>query len=213
MSSNVKVKICGLSREMDIQTANELRLDYIGFIFAKKSHRYVSPERAAQLKALLSPDILAVGVFVNEDPSLVAQLITDGVIDIAQLHGSEDDEYISDLRSLLNLGESYEGDKIWKAFRIDSDEDIIKANASTADRVLVDHGAGGTGESFDWSLLDGMTRPYILAGGLNLDNVASALSSKTDNGFLYGLDISSGVETDKLKDSEKMRLFTVNARR
>lgn len=212
MNNLVKIKICGLSREEDIHTANELNLDYIGFIFAKKSHRYVSAEKASSLKALLDKKIKAVGVFVNENPELVAKLLLDGTIDIAQLHGSEDDAYIENLRKLLCLPSDYCEDKIWKAFRIDCEEDIEKANKSTADRVLVDHGAGGTGEVFDWSLLKGMTRPYMLAGGLTPDNVVDALTSLSEENLLYGLDVSSGVETNKIKDPEKMYLFIHNVR-
>lgn len=130
-----KIKLCGLSRPQDIQTANELKPDYIGFVFAPKSRRYVTPKRAAELRGLLDPGITAVGVFVNEAPKAVAELLDRGVIDIAQLHGTEDEEYISALRALTDR-------PLIKAFRIDSEQDILAAQNSTADYILLDSGNG-----------------------------------------------------------------------
>ena len=99
-----KIKLCGLSRPCDIEVANELRPEYIGFVFAGKSKRYVTPEKAKELKKLLVPEIQAVGVFVNENPETVACLLNSGVIDIAQLHGSEDENYIkTDLASIVEV--------------------------------------------------------------------------------------------------------------
>ena len=121
-----KIKLCGLSRPQDIQAANGLLPDYIGFVFAPKSRRYVTPKQAAQLRGLLDPGITAVGVFVNEAPKAVAELLDRGVIDIAQLHGTEDEEYISALRALTDR-------PLIKAFRIDSEQDILATQNSTAD--------------------------------------------------------------------------------
>ena len=95
-----KIKLCGLSRPIDIQAANRLSPEYIGFVFAPKSKRYVPDENAKELKRLLAPEIKAVGVFVDESPQTVAELLNAGIIDIAQLHGGEDDEYIELLREL-----------------------------------------------------------------------------------------------------------------
>ena len=106
-----KVKLCGLSRESDIAAVNKLKPDLVGFVFAKKSKRYVSPEQAAALKSLLAPGILAAGVFVNEPVEAVAELLDHGVIDAAQLHGSEDDDYIARLRALT-------GKPIFRAFKV-----------------------------------------------------------------------------------------------
>ena len=97
-----KIKLCGLSRRCDIECANALCPDYIGFVFAKKSTRYVSPEKAKELKSLLSPDIKAVGVFVDEPIENIAKLLSDNIIDLAQLHGSEDEEYIARLKVLTD---------------------------------------------------------------------------------------------------------------
>lgn len=191
-----RIKLCGLTRPEDISTANELKPNYIGFVFAKKSPRYVSPETAATLRALLDPDIISVGVFVNEDPAIVAGLLAAGTIGIAQLHGREDEDYIRTLRTLTDR-------PIIKAFRIDTAEDVTRASVCSADCILVDSGAGGTGTTFDWSLLQGLSRPFFLAGGLNLANAADALTSVAP----FAVDISSGIETNGKKDPEKMKEF------
>lgn len=196
---STKIKICGLTRAQDIQTANALQLDYIGFVFAPKSKRFVPPEQAKQLRRQLAPGIRAVGVFVNAPPEQIAALLADGTINIAQLHGQEDAAYIARLRSLTRA-------PIWQAFRIESTEDISRANASPADLVLLDHGAGGTGERFDWALLHGMTRPFVLAGGLTPQNAAEAIAKARP----FAVDTSSGCETNGVKDPARMLAF-VNA--
>ena len=196
---STKIKICGLTRAQDIQTANALQLDYIGFVFAPKSKRFVPPEQAKQLRQQLAPGIRAVGVFVNAPPEQIAALLADGTIDIAQLHGQEDAAHIARLRSLTRA-------PIWQAFRIENTEDISRANASPADLVLLDHGAGGTGERFDWTLLHGMARPFVLAGGLTSQNAAEAIAQARP----YAVDASSGCETNGVKDPAKMLAF-VNA--
>ncbi|MDO5344205.1 MAG: phosphoribosylanthranilate isomerase [Lachnospiraceae bacterium] len=197
----MKIKICGLSREEDILCANEIRPDFIGFVFAPKSRRYVSPKQAERLRRLLSPEIVPVGVFVNEEPELAAELLNEGVIGMAQLHGQEDEAYIRRLRALTEK-------PLIQAFRIDTRQDAERAECSGADYILLDHGAGGTGESFDWSLLKDVKRPYFLAGGLNPDNAARALQQAKP----YALDVSSGVETGGVKDPEKMRAFVRQVR-
>ncbi len=200
--SKIKIKLCGLMRPSDIETANLLHPDYVGFVFAKKSRRYVSPERVKTLKELLHPDILAVGVFVDEEPEAVATWLLSGIIDIAQLHGREDEAYIKRLRELTDR-------PIIKAFSVKETHDIEKANDSTADFVLLDAGDGGTGTAFDWELLAGMSRPYFLAGGLDADTVGGAVRRWRP----YAVDVSSGIETDGVKDAEKMQRFVENVRR
>lgn len=194
--NKIKIKLCGLRRPEDMEAANELRPDYIGFIFAKKSKRYVSPEEAASLKKLLHPDILAVGVFVNEQLKTVADLLSSGVIDMAQLHGGEDEAYLEALRRLTDR-------PLIKAFSVKGEEDIRSACRSTADLVLLDAGEGGTGTAFDRELLQNMNRPYLLAGGLDASTVGEAVKRWRP----YGVDVSSGIETDGYKDAEKMRAF------
>lgn len=191
-----KIKLCGLKRPQDIQAANELLPAYIGFVFAPKSRRYVHPARAEELRRMLNPGIIPVGVFVNETPETVAALLDRGIIDIAQLHGKEDAAYIRRLRQLTKK-------PLIQAFRIDTPADVAAAQASTADYVLLDSGAGGTGTCFDWSLLQDIQRPYFLAGGLTPENVGGAVATLHP----YAVDVSSGIETDGAKDKEKMTQF------
>lgn len=191
----MKVKFCGLSRVQDIEAVNRLKPEYIGFVFAKKSRRYITAEQAKSLKAKLSPGIKAVGVFVKEQPEVIAQFLKEGIIDIAQLHGGEDELYIKNLRNLTDK-------PVIKAFVIRSEKDLEEAKKSTADYILLDSGAG-TGQAFNWSWLKNMNREYFLAGGLNCFNIQEVAQRKE----LYGIDVSSGIETDGIKDEEKMRYF------
>ncbi len=197
-----KIKLCGLSRPCDIETANRLLPEYIGFVFAPKSKRYVPPETAAALKGLLHPSIQAVGVFVREEPEQVARLLRDGIIDIAQLHGGEDAAYVRVLRRLTDR-------PILQAFRVDSAADVAAAQKSEADMILLDADAGGTGTAFDWTLLRDIRRPYFLAGGLHPGNVREAMERLSP----YAVDVSSGIETDGRKDADKMEAFMRAARR
>lgn len=193
-----EIKLCGLKRPQDIEYVNELVPEYIGFVFAKGSRRYVSPKEAAGLRKNLNTGIIPVGVFADENKEIVADLVNGHIIDIVQLHGNEDDEYISSLRNISDC-------KIIKALRIMGRDDIIAANKSTADYVLLDSG-GGSGEAFDWSLIQEIQRPYFLAGGLNPSNVERAITELQP----FAVDASSSLETDGFKDKDKMAAF-VNA--
>lgn len=196
-----KIKLCGLSRLYDIAAVNVLLPEYVGFVFVEKSKRYVSPERAAELKSLLHPVVQVVGVFANAAPETVAALLCRGTIDIAQLHGDEDEDYIRRLR-MLSTG------PIIQAFKIRSEEDVRLVEQSSADFVLLDSGAG-TGAVFDWNLLKNIHRPYFLAGGLGIDNVENAIGALHP----YAVDASSGVETDGFKDRMKMAEFVSAVRK
>lgn len=196
-----KIKFCGLTRSGDIEAANELKPDYIGFVFWPKSKRAVTAGEAKILKSKLDPSIKAVGVFVDEDMEAVKSLLDGGIIDIAQLHGHEDEDYINGLKKAS-------GKPVIKAFRIRSEEDIRKAEASPADLVLLDAGMGD-GVTFDWSLIKNAGRPYFLAGGLDPDNAADAVRTLHP----YALDVSSGIETDGLKDTNKMAAFAASVRK
>lgn len=196
-----KIKLCGLSRPCDIEAANRLKPEYIGFVFLPKSKRYVDYEKARELKSLLSPEIKAVGVFVDESPQTVAELLNNGTIDIAQLHGGEDEDYIRLLRNLTDK-------PIIKAFRIQSEDDILRAEESSADYILLDSGMG-TGTVFNWDLIQNIKRPYFLAGGLDCDNVGEAVGRLHP----YAVDVSSGIETNGLKDKEKMAAFVAKVRK
>lgn len=196
-----KIKICGLRREQDIRYANELMPDYIGFVFLKGKRRYVTFEEAARLRSLLDPAIPAVGVFVNELAENVIRLLQAGTIQIAQLHGQEDEAYAEELRRA--------GDHcIIRAFAVRSSEDIHRAFAFPADYPLLDNGKG-TGETFDWSLFQEQEKPFFLAGGLSPENVKEAIECFHP----YAVDVSSGVETDGFKDYEKMKAFMDAVRR
>ena len=196
-----KIKLCGLSRPRDIETANRLEPEYIGFVFAPNSRRYVTAEQAAELSALLAPGIQAVGVFVDAPPETVAGLLERGIIHLAQLHGTEDEAYLSRLRALTDK-------PVIQAFRIRSEEDCLAARRSSADYILLDSGAG-TGKAFDWSLIRELGRPYFLAGGLHPGNVREAVERLSP----YAVDVSSGIETDGWKDAGKMEAFMRAVRR
>ena len=190
----VKIKLCGLTRRCDIDWANELLPDYVGFVFAG-SRRRVTDEQAAQLRNILREDIPAVGVFVDEPIDHVAALVRQGVIQLVQLHGAEDEAYIRELRRAVSV-------PVIQAFSVRSPEDIQAAGRSSADFVLLDQGAGGTGQAFDWSLAAALNRPYFLAGGLHPGNAAVAAELRP-----YAVDVSSGIETAGVKDRQKMIEF------
>lgn len=196
-----KIKLCGLSRPCDIEMANKLKPEYIGFVFAEKSRRYVTPQTAAKLKQLLAPDIQAVGVFVNETIEKIANLLSNGIIDIVQLHGNEDECFISQLKRLTDK-------QIIKAFRIETTNDIAYMEQCFADYILLDSGAG-SGAAFDWNLIQDIRRPYFLAGGLGIENVENAVEQLSP----YAVDVSSGIETDGLKDMTKMAAFVAAVRK
>lgn len=188
-----EIKICGLSRECDIAYVNEAGPDYIGFILHfPKSRRNIPVERAAALRQALKPGIRAVGVFVNQPEDAVLDAAESIRLDAIQLHGQEDAAYIARLRERTAL-------PIWKAYKVRSAKDLAAALDSTADEILLDNGYG-TGETFDWALIGGVTRPFLLAGGLTPENIPEAIARLRPK----MVDISSGVETDGVKDREKI---------
>lgn len=194
-SSSVKIKICGLRRPEDIEAVNFFQPDYVGFIVEfPKSFRSVTAEELNGLTAKLDKNITAVGVFVNAPEELLAQLLNEGIIGMAQLHGQEDEDYIRRLRTLTDK-------PLIKAFSVRSEDDIKNAVKSSADYILLDQGSGGTGKAFDWSLIQEMNRPFFLAGGIGPDNLERAIQEIHP----YAVDLSSSVETDRWKDPEKIR--------
>ena len=188
-----KIKLCGLNRVADIEVANFLLPDFVGFIFWAKSKRYISPNDAAKLKNILDKKISAVGVFVNEKISVVAEIAK--FLDLIQLHGDEDENYISEIKKIT-------AKKIIKAFKIKTADDLQAAKNSRADFILLDGGAG-TGETFNWQMLKNFEREYFLAGGLTVENVSAAVKDLKP----FAVDVSSGIETGGLKDSAKMKKF------
>lgn len=192
----------------DIEYANRVKPDFVGFIFAN-TRRKISSAQAKQFREALDAEIPAVGVFVNEDISVITSLVQNGCIDLIQLHGEEDADYIRRLREVCDV-------PVIKAVKVQTVEQIRQAAALPVDYLLLDtyrKGVlGGTGEAFDWELLreakaaagdtaegELFGKPYFLAGGIHAGNLreAAALGS-------YGLDVSSGIETDGSKDFTKM---------
>lgn len=195
----MKVKMCGLRRIEDIEYANEVRLDYIGFIFAD-TWRKISIETAVKLKKALNPEIKAVGVFVNESMDVMVQMAKEVPLDIIQLHGDETEEVITGLREKTGL-------EIWKAARVRAAEDIEKVQKLSADKILLDSFSedayGGTGKLMNVSLIEqaSIEKPFFVAGGLTIENTGNIIK-RIDP---YGIDISSGIETEKKKDLDKMK--------
>lgn len=188
-----QIKICGIKRSEDVEYINELRPDYCGFIVNfPRSHRSIDIDNLESLTKDVNESIMRVGVFVNDDINTISNLLNDDVIDIAQLHGNEDESYINELKTLTNK-------PIIKAFTIKSEDDVINAIKSSADYILLDKGQG-SGEAFDWSLITAIDRPWFLAGGLSTDNLAEAIGRIKP----YAVDLSSSVETDKVKDKDKI---------
>lgn len=189
-----KIKICGLKCPEDIAYVNEAKPDYCGFIIEfPKSSRNVTGDQVRILIAELDKNIIPVGVFVNAALERVEELLLDGTIRIAQLHGQEDDDYIRRIQKNT-------GSQVIKAFSVKAAQDIELALKSPADYILLDQGGGGTGQTFDWSLIPEIKRPFFLAGGLGADNLEQAVDTIRP----YAVDLSSSVETDGVKDRSKI---------
>ena len=183
--------------------------DYIGFIMGfPKSHRNITIERAKTLRAGLKEEIQVVGVFVDAEISMIVDACAQKVIDIIQLHGREDIRYIERLKAVLASVEVQA--KIIKAIQVKSKEDLTLIKEVPADMILLDAGMGD-GKLFSqeqMELLKSVNRDYFLAGGLNPENVSELLESLHP----FGVDVSSGVETEKKKDRKKIRRFVQNVR-
>ena len=201
-----KIKICGLTRTEDIDVVNEFMPDYIGFVFAK-SRRQVSAEQAKELKNKLRPAIKAVGVFVNEKPENIAEIANQGIIDLIQIHGDEDAAYCAQLRKLTQA-------PIIKVVRVEREDDLAGIEEFDCDYYLFDTLSskeyGGTGKAFDHSILHNkeIKKPFFVAGGLNQNNVAAAIEATKP----FGVDTSGGVETDGVKDINKIKEFIKQGR-
>ena len=202
----VKLKICGMRRSEDIEMANRHKPDYIGFVFAD-SPRKVSYEQAKELSGLLSDEIVPVGVFVNEHMKLIVDLFKDGIIEMAQLHGDEDEKYIRNLKD-KSIEETGKQIPVINAIEIkdgaDYNDELLKWRDSASDYFILDSGKG-SGKTFDWSLIDKESEFFnnsiFLAGGLNSENLALAIEEFNP----FAVDLSSSVETDGFKDEEKIK--------
>lgn len=198
----MKIKICGIKTVEDVQAANDVKPDYIGFVFAPGAHQ-VTPSIAAYLKTKLSGEIKTVGVFVDEDPQAIIRLYDRGVIELAQLHGHENEDTIHLLKNA--------GVPVIKAVRVKTAADLTDAKTLTPDYFLLDAydeaRAGGTGASFDWRMIgdfaQDMNKPVFLAGGIDEANINEALTLP-----VCAIDVSSGTETGGRKDKAKMNALT-----
>jgi phosphoribosylanthranilate isomerase len=192
-NNSIKIKFCGLKREKDIELVNMHKPDFIGFVFAK-SPREIDFYRAETLKKQLDSDIIAVGVFVNENISFIERLVKKNIIDFVQLHGDEDENYIKQLKNKVN-----DNVKIIKSIEVEKEEDTQGWGDSIVDYLLLDNGKG-TGKSFDWNLIKDVKKPFFIAGGINSENMEKLAKFKP-----FAIDLSSGIESDGVKDSEKIK--------
>lgn len=199
-----KVKICGLTRREDVVAVNAVRPEYIGFIFAQ-SRRQIDLPAAVRLKSALNKEIKAVGVFVNEKIEMIEQVVREQVIDAVQLHGYEETAYLERLRARVNV-------PVIKAVRVQSSQQIQYFSGFPCDYLLLDAYVrgerGGSGKTFDWGMIPKLQKPYFLAGGLDSRTVAKAIELLHP----YCVDVSSGVETNGLKDSNKIEEFVNQVR-
>lgn len=222
------IKLCGMQRAQDIEAANKMLPDYIGMILSDGYRRTITPDTAITLLGMLDRRIKSVGVFVDDDVDYIVKYVTDiqdkccRHPDVIQLHGHEDAQYISALREAFRLN-GLNDISIWKAARVRNSDDIIAAFALQADCLVLDSyvagAAGGTGVKADWELIrrtvgrcieSSAGTAFFLAGGINCDNLAEALSVSPN------VDLSGGIETDGFKDADKiaavMRIYKTNLR-
>jgi phosphoribosylanthranilate isomerase len=197
--NNIKLKICGLKRPEDIEIVNKYKPDYIGFVFTE-SKRQITFEKAQSLKNNLKNDILVVGVFVDSKIDYIKKFIRNNLIDIVQLHGNEDEEFISKLKEI-------DADiKVIKVIEISDNfmRDLKRWEESLVDYILLDSGKG-SGKAFDWQLIGNIKKPFFLAGGINSENIKETFKFNP-----FAIDISSGAEYDGFKDSKKIAKIVNN---
>ena len=185
----------------DIRAANACLPVYIGFVFAAGARRAVTPETARELRAKADPRILAVGVFADQSPAYIADAAAKVPLDVIQLHGSESETVVEEIRRRT-------GKPVWRAFQVTAPAVLTTAAETGADGILLDSGKG-SGKTFAWEWLRYFSRPYMLAGGLDTENVGEAIRTLSPR----GVDVSSALETDGQKDPEKMRTFAEAVRR
>ena len=208
----VKVKICGIRRPEDVEYVNQYPPDYIGFVFAD-TRRKVTPETAAMLAGKLDPGICKVGVFVRQEIHLLTELMVSRTVDLLQLHGDEDASYEEALfRELEEHGIERPWERCIKAYRIRGEEDFQRIGETRCSTILLDTYSpalpGGTGEHFNWELIQGIRKPFFLAGGISLDNIERAVREVHP----YAVDVSSSLETDGVKDQDKIIKFMERVR-
>jgi phosphoribosylanthranilate isomerase len=207
------IKFCGIKRKEDIYYCNKTKPSHVGFVFFGQSKRYVIPSEVCVLTETLDPDIKKVGVFCNDTYDSVIKTAEYCQLDVIQLHGNEDEAYIQRLKGLEI--------PIWKAFKVtpltmqkhfsverfEQEDDVIITKASIekskANLILLDGAVAGSGEVPNWELIKeaDLKRPFILAGGLNPENIKTAVNYLQP----VGIDLSTGIETDGVKDFDKMQ--------
>ena len=189
-----KIKICGLKRIEDVISVNVEEPDYCGFIFnVSGSRRSIGAEQLNILVDMLNPEIVPIGVFVNEKTDVILRIVRESGIRMVQLHGQENGEIIHTIQSKAQV-------PVIKAVSVRSKEDVRSAVLSPADYLLFDCGEGGTGQTFDWNLLEDIPRPYVMAGGIGTHNMEEVLRRFSP----FALDVNSSVETDRQKDGKKI---------
>ncbi len=195
---NIHVKICGITRVEDALLAEQLGASAVGFIFYPKSPRYISPEKARDISVSLGPFIARVGVFVNESPEMVNDIVDRAALTAVQIHSDENQDYMKKINNAALI----------KSFRIGEDFDPACIKPFSGMTLLLDtyvkEGYGGTGKTFDWTVAEKIARNerVILAGGLNKENIGSAL----DTACTWGVDVSSGIEdAPGMKNHEEMK--------
>ena len=199
-----KIKICGLRRPEDIAAVNQYRPDYAGFVFAP-GRRQVTPAQAAALAQELSAAICPVGVFVNAPEEMICGLVEAGTIRAIQFHGQETEEAITRMKR------RFPDVLLIRAVSMKENHELRRWDASEADYLLLDAGSGGTGHTFDHSLITQagtIQNPWFLAGGMQPGNVQEAMAFFAP----FGIDCSSGVETDGWKNPLKIRQMIENVR-
>ena len=189
-----KIKICGLKRIEDVISVYVAEPDYCGFIFnVSGSRRSIGAEQLNILVDMLNPEIVPIGVFVNEKTDVILRIVRESGIRMVQLHGQENGEIIHTIQSKAQV-------PVIKAVSVRSKEDVRSAVLSPADYLLFDCGEGGTGQTFDWNLLEDIPRPYFMAGGIGTHNMEEVLRRFSP----FALDVNSSVETDGQKDGKKI---------
>ena len=193
--SEKKIKICGLTRKEDVLALNCYKPDYAGFVFAP-GKRQLTSRQAAFLRNDLLPEIPAVGVFVNSPADEIISLVKSDIIQLIQLHGDESEAEILELKDKLDRPVP-----IIKAIRVQSAQEILEAETLSADYLLLDSYVigiqGGSGTSFDWTMIPTIKKPWFLAGGVGMPNIVGALKTEA-----FCLDVSSLVETEGRKDPD-----------
>ncbi|MBR2207981.1 MAG: phosphoribosylanthranilate isomerase [Synergistaceae bacterium] len=198
----IKVKICGICHESEIGIMNELAPEYVGFVFIPKSRHFIAPEYASMLRSKLRKGIQSVGVFANESLKTVAMCVETAGLNMVQLHGNETGEYVAALREYIRC-------PIMKVYKVSKPIDAERAMYSTADYAMLDGGNAGDGKTFDWSLIGKVHRKFFLSGGLTPENVINALAISSQP---YAVNVSSGVEANRIKDYKKVMQFIAAVR-